>query len=109
MSSGDIRTAVVTGGGSGLGRAVCLRLAEPGVKILVADLNQAGADATAGLIRKLGGEAEVFIGNVSDAAQVEAMAEHADRFLGRTDFLMNNAGVAVAGNVGEVPLDDWNW
>jgi NAD(P)-dependent dehydrogenase (short-subunit alcohol dehydrogenase family) len=98
--------AVVTGGGSGLGRALCRHLAKRDARILIADLNLAGAEETA---RSLSCEAHAVACDVSKAANVEALAKDAFERLGGVDLLVNNAGVGVAGNVGEVPLSDWEW
>lgn len=101
--------AVITGGASGLGRTLCLQLAQRSARILIADIHQERADATAGEVRAAGGTAQVFIGDVSDPKQVEAMINTAVQAWGGIDLLVNNAGVAGAGAVGEVSLEDWHW
>lgn len=103
------RTAVVTGGGSGLGRALALTLATDGARVLVADVRRDGAEETRALARERGGTVEVMEVDVTDAAAVERMAAEADRLFGATDLVVNNAGVAVAGEMDVVPLDDWRW
>ncbi|MBX3024078.1 SDR family NAD(P)-dependent oxidoreductase [bacterium] len=102
-------TAVVTGAGSGLGRALALRLARPGAVLLLADLDLAACEETARLARERAATAHAVAVDVADAAQVEALAEDAAQRLGRIDLVVNNAGVAAAGAVGEAPLDDWRW
>jgi NAD(P)-dependent dehydrogenase (short-subunit alcohol dehydrogenase family) len=99
----------VTGAGSGLGRALCLALARRRAKIVVSDVDEAGAAETARLAIAAGGEALVRRCDVAQAAEVEALALFADERLGGTDLLVNNAGVAVAGPTGDVPLRDWEW
>ncbi|MET0283584.1 MAG: SDR family NAD(P)-dependent oxidoreductase, partial [Polyangiales bacterium] len=101
--------AVVTGGSGGLGRAFCEQLGSLGAKVLVADVRKEGAEETAQLIVRAGGQARVELVDVRDPAQVERMANAADTWFGKTDLLINNAGVAVAGNVGEISLTDWKW
>jgi NAD(P)-dependent dehydrogenase (short-subunit alcohol dehydrogenase family) len=101
--------AVVTGGGSGLGRALCVELARRGARLLVADVNVAGAEETAELVRSAGGEVHVFRCDVAKLEEVEALAREADTRLGGADFVANNAGVAVGGLVGETPIEDWRW
>jgi NAD(P)-dependent dehydrogenase (short-subunit alcohol dehydrogenase family) len=96
--------AVVTGAGSGLGRAFCLELSKRGARILCADIDEAAAERTA---TEVGGSAARC--DVSRVEEVEALAATAERVLGGVDLVVNNAGVAVAGNVGDVPLDDWRW
>jgi NAD(P)-dependent dehydrogenase (short-subunit alcohol dehydrogenase family) len=101
--------AVVTGAGNGLGRAFCVELAKRGARIVVSDLRVDTAEDTAKIVRSLGAEAHVVACDVARAADVELLAVEADAKLGGTDLLINNAGVAVAGPVGEVSLEDWAW
>lgn len=102
-------SAVITGAGSGLGRALALRLARPGVTVMLADLNLAACEETARLAGERGAAAHAMAVDVADAQQVEALAVEAERRLGRIDLVVNNAGVAAAGAVGQAPLDDWRW
>jgi NAD(P)-dependent dehydrogenase (short-subunit alcohol dehydrogenase family) len=104
-----IAKAVVTGAGSGLGRAIALRVARPGATLVLADLNLAACEETAQLARARGATAHALAVDVADAAQVEALAADAEGRLGRIDLVVNNAGVAVAGAIGQAPLDDWRW
>lgn len=97
---------VITGAGSGLGAAMCDVLAGRGAHIVAADVNLAAATATAA---RCGARVHAVQCDVSDLAAVERLAAEADRLLGRVDLLVNNAGVAVAGRVGDVPLADWKW
>jgi NAD(P)-dependent dehydrogenase (short-subunit alcohol dehydrogenase family) len=101
--------AVVTGAGSGLGRALALDLAGRGGRVVVSDIDERGAAETAQEIRSAGGEAHVVPCDVGDAAQVDQLAEKARSLLGAVDFLANNAGVAVTGPFDEIALDDWDW
>jgi 3-oxoacyl-[acyl-carrier protein] reductase len=88
--------AVITGAGSGIGRASALAFAEEGACVLSADLNAANAGETAEQVRAAGGNAEAFEVDVTSAAQVEGMVQRAvDRF-GRLDVLFNNAGLPQA-------------
>ena len=105
----SITTAVVTGAGSGLGRAIALRVARPGAKLMLADLNVDAAEETARLAEARGATAYVQKVDVADAAQVEALAVESQHRLGRIDLVVNNAGVATAGAIGQAPLDDWRW
>lgn len=112
MSTSKIPTgarSVVTGAGSGFGRAVALALADRGARLLVSDVQPDALAETLALLRAKGGVAESMIVDVRDPAQVEGMAKRADALWGGTDVLVNNAGVAVAGEVGAIPLDDWKW
>jgi NAD(P)-dependent dehydrogenase (short-subunit alcohol dehydrogenase family) len=98
--------AVVTGGGSGLGAALCTMLAGRGARVIAADLDEPSAQAVAA---RCGAGAHAVRCDVSKLADVEALGEAADRLLGGVDLVINNAGVAVAGKVGEVPIEDWRW
>ncbi|MGD9763311.1 MAG: SDR family NAD(P)-dependent oxidoreductase [Candidatus Binatia bacterium] len=100
---------MITGAGSGLGRALSVQLAQSGARLLLADINQAACGETADLVAQRGGRAETMVLDVSDAPQVERLAEAADRSLGYVDLVVNNAGVAVGGGVGETPVEDWQW
>lgn len=89
------KTAIVTGGASGIGRATALALARAGARILVADQVEAGVHETVKLIRSAGGMAEAFPCDVTVAAQVTRLIEASERIYGGLDILFNNAGVAT--------------
>ncbi|MEM9192662.1 MAG: SDR family NAD(P)-dependent oxidoreductase [Myxococcota bacterium] len=101
--------AVVTGGGNGLGRAFCQKLAEEGARIVVSDIDMPAAEDTAAMVRRSGGEAQVVRCDVRDVDEVAALEEAARGWFGDTDLLINNAGVAVAGPIGTVSIEDWRW
>ena len=88
------RVAVVTGGGSGIGRAVAKRLAEDTAKIAIWDINLAGAEETAAMIRDAGGTAIAINADCSDKAAIHAAAEQTRKDLGPIAILVNNAGIA---------------
>lgn len=100
---------VITGGASGLGRALALELAKRKARVLLADLNLEGAEETARLVKNAGGDAHAVRCDVTASADLVMLADVAESLWGGTDLLVNNAGVAVSGAVGEVPLDDWEW
>jgi short-subunit dehydrogenase len=104
-----MQTAVVTGAGSGLGRALALQLAARGVRLVLGDVHDGRCAETAALVERAGGEATPLTVDVADAGAVARLGEMADRVLGRIDLVVNNAGVAAAGRVGETSLDDWRW
>jgi NAD(P)-dependent dehydrogenase (short-subunit alcohol dehydrogenase family) len=91
----DNRHALVTGGGSGIGQAIALRLASEGATVSILELRPEAGEETASLIRKAGGEASVLAADVSDTESVRA----AFSGLERLDVLINNAGIAHVGNV----------
>lgn len=101
--------AVITGAGSGLGRALALELAGRGARLLLADIDDTGLEETARLASAAGAETATARCNVAIATEVEALAASADERMGGTDLLINNAGVGVGGLVGEIPLADWAW
>ena len=88
------KVAIVTGAGRNIGRAIALALAEGGASIVVnAHSNRAEADAVVREIEVLGGKALVQLGDVADAADVQAMADKAIKHFGRIDILVNNAAL----------------
>jgi NAD(P)-dependent dehydrogenase (short-subunit alcohol dehydrogenase family) len=101
--------SVVTGAAGGFGRAVAMRLAERRARLVVSDIDETGLEETADLARERGAEVCTIRCDVRDPSQVEAQAALADEAFGGTDIVVNNAGVAVAGHVGDVSLDDWRW
>lgn len=101
--------AVITGGGSGLGRALALRLAARKGRMLIADVNTSRAEETARLVGDRGGEAHALRCDVSRTEDWEQLANRSDELFGGTDLLVNNAGVAAAGAVGDFAIEDWEW
>ncbi|MYM62818.1 SDR family NAD(P)-dependent oxidoreductase [Pseudomaricurvus sp. HS19] len=88
------KVAVVTGAGSGIGRAIALRLSEQGIKVAVWDINAQGAEETAELIRKGGGEGLACIGDASDESQIDASLALTREKLGAITVLVNNAALS---------------
>lgn len=102
------RIALVTGGAQGLGAALCLRLAQEGCHVAVADLNQAGAEATAADIANQTGRRTLGIGvDVTSEASVEAMVQRLLAEFGQLDICVANAGVLVAEAIWEFPAEKW--
>jgi NAD(P)-dependent dehydrogenase (short-subunit alcohol dehydrogenase family) len=98
---------LVTGGGSGIGRASCLRLGAEGAQIFVTDLDARSAAATADQIVALGGAATSAPVDVRDDLDTVLPALLSDH-LGEVDALVNNAGVGAAGTILETTEEDWN-
>ena len=105
----SIATAVITGAGSGLGRALALQLAARRVRLVVADVHQARCEEIAQLVEQTGGQATPLVVDVADPSQMARLADEADRVLGRIDLVVNNAGVAAGGPLAATSLDDWRW
>ena len=85
------QVAVVTGGGGGIGRAVCLALARAGAQVLVVDLDRAAAEATVAEVAAAGGQAQMAVADVSRSQDVAAYVAQALQAWGRIDVFMNNA------------------
>ena len=106
---GKKRYAIVTGAASGLGRALSGELAKSGWHIAVADVNDAGSADTLSLVRQAGGEGQVEHLDVTNPDEWQRLRDKLRAAWPSLDLLINNAGVGCAGNVGELPLDDWQW
>lgn len=109
MKRFEDRVAVVTGGGSGIGRATCLALAVRGCDVAVVDVSRTGAERTAELVGRLGRLATVHRVDVADREAVDALADEVEARHGRCDILVNNAGVTTAGALEDDLVDDMAW
>lgn len=87
------KIAIVTGGGSGIGRATALELSQKGATVVVLDLDEYGADKTCGTILQDGGEALTYTVDVTDKNQLEAVVAEVKKKFGSIDILINNAGI----------------
>jgi NAD(P)-dependent dehydrogenase (short-subunit alcohol dehydrogenase family) len=103
------RVAVVTGGASGIGRALCLAFAGAGAHVVVADLDEAGMAETVAGVAKAGRRAIAVRTDVSRLADVRALADRAWSELGGAHVLCNNAGVALWGGLDTATHQDWEW
>ena len=103
------KTAVITGAASGFGRALATACARDGMRVVLADIDLGGARETEALVRALGVESLAVRADVSDAADVDRLADAAFAAFGAVALLVNNAGVMVSGPVWETPLADWQW
>jgi NAD(P)-dependent dehydrogenase (short-subunit alcohol dehydrogenase family) len=101
------KIAIVTGGASGIGRALCEGLAGRGAFVVVADVNPAGAEVVAAAINAAGGRAQAVHLDVSIEADVRALIEGTASQHGRLDYLFNNAGVAISGEMRDLTLEHW--
>ena len=102
------RTAVITGAGSGLGRAIALELAGRGWSVGVSDIDGECSLEALALVEDAGGTGCAFTCDVRSPGEVLEMAGHFKRAFGTVGLLVNNAGVAGGGLVGDIPVDDWH-
>lgn len=103
------RVAVITGGASGLGRAMALRFAREGMKIVLADVQADALARTQAEFEQAGHESIAVAVDVSKGAEVQALADKAYRTFGAVHIVCNNAGVAPGGVVWEQSEKDWEW
>ena len=102
------KVCVVTGAGSGIGRAIATGFAQHGARVAVLDRNLEGSQATVEQITSRGGQAIAIACDISDPASVTAAAERSQAAFGPCDVLVNNAGVLRSGRLEDLALDEWN-
>ncbi|NIR47728.1 SDR family oxidoreductase [candidate division KSB1 bacterium] len=104
----DGATAIITGGASGIGRALAEELAKRGCEVVLGDRQIALAKDVASAIDASGGKAKAVEANVSNFSAVEQLVHETVERTGRLDYIFNNAGIAIAGDVTRYSIKDWN-
>lgn len=107
MSSLKGKTAIVTGGGRGLGKAVAISLAKEGANIGISGRNEANLKATVAELEQLGVKAAYSVFDVANEAAVKAGIDQLVQSLGGVDILINNAGVGNFGTIESMPTEEW--
>ena len=103
-----VQTALITGAGNGIGRAISLAMADSGRKVSCADINLDDAQRTVQAIEQQGGVAHALKADVGSIAQIEAMIKDTVSVFGSLDIIVNNAGVTRAADIMELTEDDWD-
>jgi NAD(P)-dependent dehydrogenase (short-subunit alcohol dehydrogenase family) len=103
------KVAVVTGAASGIGRALARRLGRDGMKVVLADVEAGALQEAAQELEKSGVEALPVVTDVSQAEQVQALADQTLAAFGKVHVVCNNAGVMIGGLSWEAPLEDYEW
>jgi len=104
----DGEVAIVTGAGSGIGRAIATLLAEEGARVAVVDVSESDGKETVELLRKRGGDAVFIQGDISNSATVKRIVETTVKKYERVDILCNNAGVESMGSILEITEENWD-
>ena len=102
------KAALITGAGSGIGRAAAVLFAAEGASVAIVDINREAAEETARLVSDAGGTALALTADVSSAAQIGAAVDEAAKALGGLDVVYNNAGVESTGSIAEAEEADWD-
>ena len=103
------KRVVITGAGSGLGRALAVEFAKKEWKVLVSDVNMDGAEETVKQVNDAGGQGFAIPCDVTQWEQVEKLADSAVSKWGGVDIIVNNAGVLNVGPMEKIRLEDWRW
>ena len=103
------KTAFVTGGAGGIGFALGRAFAEAGMKVMLADVETDALSAAAKALHNIGPDVRGIICDVADPASVDRAAKKTIEAFGNVHVVCNNAGVAAAGGIDNISLDNWRW
>ena len=103
------KVAVITGGASGIGKAVGWRAAAEGMKVVLADIEEPVLEETAAALAADGADVLAVVTDVSDAASVRALRDRTLRHFGAAHLVHNNAGVGLGGPIWEITEEEWRW
>lgn len=103
------KRVIITGAGSGIGRALAHEFAKKQWNIVIAEINDIRAKETADQVKNLGGKAIVVHCDVTKPTDVDKVIETATKELGGVDIMINNAGVSAGGYMERISIEDWNW
>ena len=101
------KVAIITGAGSGIGRALALQLAEKGARLIICDINQERIEQTRKELEQKGAQVRAWQVDVSDYQAVKKMVDATLEEFGRLDYIFNNAGIAIGGEVRDITIEDW--
>ncbi|HTR63991.1 MAG TPA: SDR family oxidoreductase [Candidatus Binataceae bacterium] len=107
MESLGNKVVIVTGGGMGLGEALCEEMASRGAMVVVADINQEAAERVASSIVRKGLRGTAVVVDVSREAEVQQMIDTTVSRCGRLDYIFNNAAIAIGGDARDISLEQW--
>ena len=109
MKSFANKVALITGAGSGIGRALAEELADQGCSLALVDWNNESLEETKEIVRKKNVSVSTYHFDISDREKINELPEKVLNFHNQIDLVINNAGVSVIGSVDEVSQDDWDW
>lgn len=101
------KIAIVTGGASGIGKALCNELVSHGVFVIIADINEQEGKIVEGTLNEMGVNSKYVYVDVTDFKSVESVITKVFKEFGRLDYLFNNAGTAMYGELYDMSIDDW--
>jgi glucose 1-dehydrogenase len=104
----DNKVCIVTGGGSGIGRATCIRMAAEGGRVVIADRDKAAGDETVDMIRRANGEALSIATDIGHPDQIAACVDEVIQKYGKIDVLVNNAAMMTFDPILELTIEQWD-